>query len=393
MPDTAPLPPRTPPARRSELAPPAPTPASRDLSSRVVVGALVAGALLGAAALAAILLASGAFDRTSTTVRVTTASPARTSTSAARSPSALYAAAAAGVVDVTSHVTATVDTPFGRSQESGTEIGSGSILDRKGYILTAQHVVAHASSVSVKLLDGTTRKARVVGHDAATDAAILKIDATGLTLHPIALGSVRTLAVGDPVYAIGDPFGFARSLSGGLVSALDRTIEAPNGFQVAHAIQTDAALNPGNSGGPILDGRGRLVGVADQIATAGAGATTNTGVGFAVAIDAIASVLPQLERGVTPLHAYLGTAVVDAASGGAVVRSVAVGGPAAKAGLRNGDRIVAIDGAAITGAGAIVAALATHQPGDHVTITVRRGSAVRTLRVSLTRQPASPSTS
>jgi putative serine protease PepD len=393
MPDTAPMPPQAPPASRSELAP-APSPrAPRNRSAQAIVGALAAGALLGAAVLAAILLTSGAFDHTSTTVTLTTASPAPASSTTARAPSAIYAAASAGVVDVTSHVTATVETPFGRSQESGTEIGSGSILDRKGHILTAQHVVANASSVSVKLLDGTTRKARVVGYDTATDAAILKIDATGLTLHPIALGSVRTLAVGDPVYAIGDPFGFARSLSGGLVSALDRTIEAPNGFQVAHAIQTDAALNPGNSGGPILDGRGRLVGVADQIATGGSDATTSTGVGFAVAVDTIASVLPQMERGVTPLHAYLGTSVVDGASGGAVVRSVVAGGPAAKGGLAKGDRIVAIDGVAIDGAGALVAALASHQPGDHVTITVRRGSAERTLRVSLTRQPARASTS
>jgi putative serine protease PepD len=198
---------------------------------------------------------------------------------------------------------------------------------------------------------------------------------------------LASLKVGDSVFAIGDPFGYPRSLSGGLVSGLDRTIAAPNGFTVAHAIQTDAAFNPGNSGGPLLDARGRIIGVADQIATGGSPAETSTGVGFAVPVDVVAAVLAELELGVTPAHAYLGVGAADATPSGALVQQVASGSPAAAAGVKVGDVIVALGAKKIAGVSDVVAATAAHKPGDHVTVTVRRGDERLTLPLVLGKQP------
>jgi putative serine protease PepD len=346
--------------------------------------ALVAG-IIGASGPAAIMLASGALETKTVTVTApVTRAPATGAPLAAR---AVYESAAAGVVEITCRVTTQVTTPFGQQERSGIESGTGSLIDSKGRILTAEHVVAGATSISVTLIDGTRRAARVLGRDAATDIAVLQIDAKGLDLHAIPLGSIRSLAVGDPLYVIGNPFGYPRSFSSGLVSALDRTIEAPNGFQVAHAIQTDAALNPGNSGGPVLDARGRMIGVADQIATGATGVGTSTGVGFAVAIDLVESALPQLVRGVTPVHAYLGVGAADTTVSGPLIRSISANGPAARAGLRAGDRIVLIDGSRISGVSELVAVLAVHSPGERVAVTVRRGSATHTLDVTLGRQP------
>ena len=198
------------------------------------------------------------------------------------------------MVDITSRgISSSGDgaSPFGGPSQSGsTATGTGFVVDGKGHIVTAAHVVDGASSISVKFQDGTTRTAKVLGTDNATDVAVLSVDPSGLTLHPLALGSSASLSIGDEVAAIGDPFTYDRSLSTGVVSGLDRTISAPNGFTVAHAIQTDAALNPGNSGGPVLDASGRVIGIVDQIATNGS-SETSSGVGFAVPIDLVRSEL------------------------------------------------------------------------------------------------------
>ena len=312
-----------------------------------------------------------------------------------------------------------------------------------GYIITAAHVVDGASSISVTFQDGTKRTAKLTGKDDATDVALLKVDPAGLTLHPLKLGSSASLRTGDALAAIGDPFGYERSISTGIVSGLDRTIQAPNGFTVAHAIQTDAALNPGNSGGPILNAAGEVIGIADQIATGG-GTRANAGVGFAVPIDLVKSDLAALKAGQTPRHAYLGVSMAgaDGSAGGALVGAVSSGGPAADAGLRTGDRITAIDGKPVADSNALISVIAGttratragrrrrrsvpaggaggravtaqagawissawtasrwwtgnapcrevigHDPGDRVTLTVRRGGDSSQLEVTLGTQPS-----
>jgi S1-C subfamily serine protease len=172
-------------------------------------------------------------------------------------------------------------TPPGKGQATEMATGTGFTIDTKGDILTASHVVNGASSISVKLQTGLSRTATVLGVDRSTDVAVLKIDPAGLTLHPLPLGSSQALSVGDRLAVVGDPFEYDRSLSTGVVSALNRTIQAPNGFLVANAIQTDATINPGNSGGPVLNAVGAVVGIVDQIATGSSNVDSSTGVGGA----------------------------------------------------------------------------------------------------------------
>ena len=359
---------------------------------------LILTALGGGVAGAGLLLLTGAGDGTTTTTTVTEAT---TAAAAQRSDASnasggldartLYANANPGVVDITSRgITSSSGgaSPFGGSNQSATATGTGFVVDGKGHIVTAAHVVEGASSISVKFQDGTTRTAKVLGTDEATDVAVLSIDPSGLTLHPLALGSSASLSIGDEVAAIGDPFTYDRSLSTGVVSGLDRTISAPNGFTVAHAIQTDAALNPGNSGGPVLDASGRVIGIVDQIATNGS-SQTSSGVGFAVPIDLVRSELSKLEAGQTVRHAYLGVSTSDLGTGtaGALIQSVSSSGPAASAGLRSGDVVTRIGSAAIKGTNDLVAAIAVRAPGDRVAVTVKRGSSTQTVTVTLGTQP------
>ena len=360
--------------------------------------ALSAAALLATTALAIALLAAGAFDRGSP---ATVTQPATVVTQPAAAGSglnaaALYASDAPGVVDITAHSTTTTAAgPFGLPRKAQTtDTGTGTVLDTQGRILTADHVIAGASSITVTLQNGDTRSAKLLGGDSATDTAVLKVDPSGMTLHPLPLGSLATLRIGDPIAVIGDPFSFQRSLSSGLISGLDRTIQAPNGFTIAHAVQTDAAMNPGNSGGPVLDARGRVIGVADQIATGNSGADSSTGVGFAVPIDIVKTVLPQLERGTTPAHAYLGVGAADATgtggNAGALVQVVRSSGPAGTAGIRTGDVIVALGHAKITGVSDLVTATSTHRPGDRVTATVIRDGKRLSLPITLANEPTAP---
>ena len=373
---------------------PPPRPSAGGPRRRAIALLVVLTAILGGGAGAGLVLLTGAGDNTTTTTTVTQATSAaseRTSTTGALNARTLYASTAAGVVDITSRgITSSSagGSPFGGPSQSATATGTGFVVDGQGHIVTAAHVVEGASSITVKFQDGTTRTAKVLGTDEATDVAVLSVDASGLTLHPLALGSSASLAIGDQVAAIGDPFTYQRSLSTGVVSGLDRTISAPNGFTVAHAIQTDAALNPGNSGGPVLDASGQVIGIVDQIATNGS-SQTSSGVGFAVPIDLVRSELSQLEAGKTVRHAYLGVATssADSSSPGAIVQSVTRGGPAADAGLRSGDVVTAIGSTPIRGTNDLVAAIATHQPGEHVQLTVRRGSQTVQLSATLGTQP------
>jgi S1-C subfamily serine protease len=377
-------------------------------------GLLVVGVLLAAGA-----LGNGAAGRSVTTIREAAASTepvadASSATSGGTSDEALYETTSPGVVEIKATIkegsSSAAEAEAGRSpfgESTGPEgygqegfgqepeasesmaTGSGFEVDDEGTVVTAAHVVDEATSVKVILQDGTTRSAEVLGVDDASDLAVIRFNPEGAELHPLKLADSSALKVGASVAAIGAPFEYAWSFSTGIVSGLDRTIAAPNGFTVANAIQTDAAVNPGNSGGPLLDAEGEVIGVVDQIATDGS-ADQSSGVGFAVPSNLVAAELGQLEAGESVEHAYLGvaTSTADESVDGAEVGEVAQGSPAAKAGLKQGDVITELDGEAVGDTEDLVAAIAEHEPGDEVTVKVERGSSSRSLKVTLGTQPA-----
>jgi putative serine protease PepD len=354
---------------------------------------IVTIALIGGFAALGLALLSGAVhtgERATTIVQSTPITATRSSNPGVWNP--VYATDVAGTVDVSARLVRTVQTPLGPREEQGTALGSGFLADSRGHVVTVAHVVEGSISITLTLQNGSTRTAGMLGKDNATDIAVLHFDPAGLVLHPLTMGDSHALAVGDDVASIGDPLGFQRSLSTGVISGLDRTIEAPNGFMVAHAIQTDAALNPGNSGGPLVDAQGRVIGIADQIATGnnrfGSSSDTSTGVGFAVPINLIRLELPKLEAGQRVTHAYLGvaTAAADNAQG-ALVEAVTPGTPAADAGLRTGDIIVAFDGTEIANANDLIEALAAAYPGQKTTLAAIRGPDKLTTTVTLGTQP------
>jgi putative serine protease PepD len=350
------------------------------------LGLPLVSAVLGAAIATGLLYATGAAGDQ------TTADPAGSSSnpSTAIDAASIYSATAPGVVDITSSGIHTISNGFPFPSRSETATGTGFEIDSRGDILTAAHVVAGASQITVRLENGTSRSAKVLGADTSVDAAVLQVDPSGLDLHPLPLGSSQALAVGDPLAVIGDPFGFNRSLSTGVVSALHRTLQAPDGFTIADAIQTDAAIDPGNSGGPVLNAQGQVVGITDQIATGGSGSDSFTGVGFAVPIDDVMGELSQLEQGGPTSHAYLGVSLAETSAGAAMVSAVVPNGPAASAGLRQGDLVTAIDGKAIHDPNGLIAAIASHKPGDKLTLTVQRGPQQLTVTPTLGTQPSQP---
>jgi putative serine protease PepD len=197
---------------------------------------------------------------------------------------------------------------------------------------------------------------------------------------------------GEGVVAIGSPFGYSDSITAGIVSAFDRTIQAPNGFSISDTIQTDAAINHGNSGGPLIAAAGEVIGVTVQIATGDSASSQNAGVGFAVASDTVKTVLAEIVAGREVAHAYLGVSVgEDATRAGALIGAVRVGSPAATAGLRAGDLVTAVDGEKLLDAGDLTAAVNAHRPGDTITLVVSRDGASRTVTVVLGSRPATSS--
>jgi S1-C subfamily serine protease len=304
--------------------------------------------------------------------------------------------------------------PFGQPEGGGTATGSGFVIDDEGHLLTNSHVVEGADEISVTLgSDEESHPAEVVGTDPATDVALLKVDLPADELHPLALGDSSQLEVGDPVVAIGNPFGLDRTVTSGIVSALQRQIEAPNGFSISHVIQTDAAINPGNSGGPLIDAMGRVVGINSQIA-AGAGGG-NVGIGFAVPINTARDVAAQLEADGKVEHAYMGisggTITPEIAEAlnlpvdeGVLVAEAVRGGPADDAGIEGGDTEATIEGSIVTLGGDIVTELDGRRvsgmeelvdivngrkPGEQIEVTLLRGGEERTVTVTLANRPAS----
>jgi putative serine protease PepD len=270
-------------------------------------------------------------------------------------------------------------------------LGTGIVLDNQGDILTNDHVVEGSRNYKVSFDNNTTRSATLVGQDASSDLAVIKISPNGLNLHPLPLGDSSTVQVGDTVYALGNPFGYTNSFSEGIVSGLDRSMTAPNGFTIAHSIQTDAAINPGNSGGPLLDASGAVVGINAQIASNGntaGGQGQNNGVGFAIPVNTAKTVVSQLEQSGHVSHGYLGVSTGDPRSGnGALVGGVQPSSPAADAGLQQGDVIRSVNGTQIVKSDDVAAAIASLKPGDKVELGIDRNGSSKTVTVTLGQQP------
>jgi putative serine protease PepD len=340
----------------------------------LIVTALAAGA------------AGGFVARGSSTTHVTTTvTTARAVASRSLSVNQIYRTAKNGVVEITATSGSSGSTfPFGQGNEGSSAVGSGFVYDSAGHIVTNDHVVDGATSVTVRFADGTKRSATVVGTDASTDLAVLKVDSLPSSATPLTLGSSSTLEVGDGVVAIGSPFGLEGTVTSGIVSALGREITAPDGYTISGAIQTDAAINHGNSGGPLLDLSGRVVGVTSQIESDSGG---NDGVGFAVPSDTVRTVVDQVIAGKSVAHAYLGVQIAGTSSG-ARVAQVQSGSPAAKAGLRAGDVVTAVDGRSIASADALRAAIDASKPGETKTLTIRRNGQTKKVTVKLGTRPA-----
>src|ERR687883_813684 len=262
--------------------------------------------------------------------------------------------------------------------------GSGFVYDSKGDIVTNQHVVDGATSISVRFWNGKTYTAHVVGTDASTDLAVIRVNAPSSLLQPLTLGDSSSLAVGDGVVAIGSPFGLEETVTSGIVSALHRQMTSPSGFAIADSIQTDAAINHGNSGGPLLDTQARVVGVTSQIESDSGG---NDGVGFAIPSSTVRSVADQLISSGKAEHAYLGVSLSSSASN-ARVGAVRSGTPAARAGLKAGAVVTALDGKSITSTGELESAIAAHEPGDSVSLTYTRNGKSHTVQLELASRPS-----
>jgi putative serine protease PepD len=268
--------------------------------------------------------------------------------------------------------------PYGNNGSRSAE-GTGFVYDTKGDIVTNQHVVSGASSVKVKFSDGSTYTATVVGSDSATDIAVLHVNAPSSKLNPLTLADSSKVSVGDGVVAIGNPFGLDGTVTSGIVSAVGREIASPDETPIEGAIQTDAAINHGNSGGPLLDLHGQVIGITSQIQSEGGG---NDGVGFAVPSNTVKSIATQLISNGKAQHALLGVTPADTASG-VRVATVKNGSAAADAGLKKGDVITAVGATEITSSAQIRAIIAGHQPGDALTLTIRRDGSSKTVHVTL----------
>ena len=359
---------------------------------------IVAGAVAGGV-IAAIIAISTNGTKTVTTTTVLPASRAAESTSFqgghGLSVDQIYRLADPGVVDITT--TSTQNTGvfgFGQQQQQGE--GAGLVYDSKGDILTDEHVVDSATQITVTFADGRKASASIVGKDTGADVAVIHVNVPSSELHPLTLADSNNVGVGDAVVAIGSPFSLPNTITAGIVSAVGRTISAPNSFTIPDAIQTDAAINPGNSGGPLINASGQVVGLADQIDTNNQnsqGQGSNSGVGFATPSNTDRRIANQIIRTGKAQNAYVGVSLNPQVPGGAKISStgqgVVPGGPAAKAGLQPGDLITAVNGKSVTSVNQFVATVAAYPPGATVTLTYSRGGQTKTARVTLGSQPAS----
>jgi S1-C subfamily serine protease len=388
-------------------------------------------ALLGGAVVAAfgwIAIAAGWIESSATkttTVAAPAPAPIVSNSSEEEGPNVvnqIYKRDGGGVAFIESQIPAqepSTFSPFGESGSEGngaeTATGSGFVIDEEGHILTNNHVINGANKISVKLgASDKSYSAEVVGADPASDLALLKVEAPSSELHPLNLGDSSNVEVGDPVVAIGNPFGLDRTVTSGIVSALQRQIQAPNGFSIDNVIQTDAAINPGNSGGPLIDAGGEVIGINSQIATGGGG-NGNVGIGFSIPINTAKAEIHQLETKGEVEHAYLGIqggtitpelarALNLSVKEGVLLQTVEKGGPADKAGLEGGNTSATIDGAEVSLGGDIVTEIDgkkvstiedliklvnAAKPGEEMELTVLSDGKEKTVTVTLGKRPAS----
>jgi S1-C subfamily serine protease len=321
-----------------------------------------------------------------------------TGTHSSLTPHEIYVRDAPGVVFVRAQEVEQVQNPFDLfpDQQSSASTGSGFLIDRAGQILTNYHVIEGANrqtGVTVEFADDVSRQAIVVGQDADNDLALLRVNMDGVpSVRPLPLGDSTTVQVGDPTLAIGNPFGLDRTLTSGIVSALQRQIQAPDGFSIDNVIQTDAPINPGNSGGPLLDATGHVIGINSQIATGGNGAKGSVGIAFAVPINTAKGFLPRLKSGGQIKLAYLGIngAAATRTRPGVAVQSVEQGSPADDAGLKRGDVVVAIGGQKVGSMGDVQNVVDTRTPGQTVVVRAVRGRGSQMFKVTLGSRPAQP---
>jgi S1-C subfamily serine protease len=386
-------------------APPSGTPPAR--RGRALAVLLIPAVVGAAAALGAVALTGNLGGDTTTVIERDTAPLPAASAAAAEAPAAPAATGGRSVQAVVAQSAPAVVKVTSGEESNGGRLGSGFLVDHRGRILTNAHVLGDEDAATVTFDDGTESPAEVLGEDESTDLAVLKAEEVPAEVRPLALGRSAGLAVGDPVVAIGNPFGLERTATTGIVSALKRIISAPNDFEIQNVVQTDAAINQGNSGGPLLDAAGRVIGINSQIASESGG---NDGIGFAVPIDTIRPVADSIIATGTARHAWLGitgrqvTPDIAKALGAPNVRGVAVvsvdeRGPAHDAGLRattspadadvprGGDLIVAVGGREVRDMADVSLAVSSRAVGDSLKLTVLRDGRRVDLAVHLADRP------
>ncbi|MBU6363142.1 MAG: trypsin-like peptidase domain-containing protein [Acidobacteria bacterium] len=392
--------------------PPAPENPSRTPSTGRRLLGMAIPALVGAAAALGVLAVTGQLGGGDVTVIRESAPMATTASSpsdaAAVAEDAVQRGGALSVAEIVRRESPAVVLIEAKSDSGDGGLGSGFLIDRDGHILTNAHVVDGSDDTTVTFSDGTVEKARILGVDKSTDLAVIKIATVPAGIRPVPLGSSSGLVVGQEVVAIGNPYGLERTATTGIVSALERTIESPNGFAIQNAIQTDAAINQGNSGGPLFDRAGRVVGMNSQMASQNGG---NVGLGFAVPIDTIRPIAQAVITGGRAEHAWIGISGRELTPAmakqldltgrrGVVIAELVKDGPAAKAGLeaaddadatvpRGGDLIVAINGRPVQDMADVSRAVAGRQVGDSITVTVLRDGQEKTVTLRLEDRPAS----
>jgi putative serine protease PepD len=379
----------------------------RRLSRRIQV---TGGAVLGGVAALAVAACGSSTSHTVTqtvtspSASGSTSEPAAFSSGGGMTINQIYKKAGPGVVDivVTSKGSGSNGSLFGGGGGEQKDEGAGVVYGDKGYILTDQHVVAGADSIKVTFQDGRQASAKLIGTDPSTDVGVIKVDVPQSELHPLQFADSDTAQVGDDVVAIGSPFSLPETVTSGIVSQTGRSITAPNNYTIPGAIQTDAPINPGNSGGPLLNAAGEVLGLNDQIETNNTtvgGEGSSSGIGFATPGNEDVRVAEQIISGKKAQHSYVGVCLSASSEGGAKIATgpgegcsapISPGSPAAKAGLKPGDLITAVDGTKVTSTDGFIGAVFTDSPGQTVTLTIQRDGQTKQVKVTLGTRPASP---